>query len=69
MLQTTQGNFLILCQMVLILNINLLISKQNKTTKIDSQNVKAVGWYCYSIPVFYTNKQVYNHNINKQTNK
>ena len=37
-------------------NINLVISKQNKAPKIDLKNVKAVGWYCYSIPVFYINK-------------
>ena len=34
-LQTSHGNFLMLCQMVLIPNINFLISKQNKTPKID----------------------------------
>ena len=30
-LQTTHGDFLMLCQMVLLPNINFLISKQNKT--------------------------------------
>ena len=35
MLQNAHGNFLILCQMVLLPNINFLISKQNKTPKID----------------------------------
>ena len=33
--QTSHGNFLMLCQMVLLPNINFLISKQNKTPKID----------------------------------
>ena len=56
-LQTGHGNFLILCQMVLLPNINFLISKQNKTPKTDPKNVKAVGWYCYSIAVSFTSKQ------------
>ena len=25
--------------------------------KIDPKNVEAIGWYCYSIPVFDTDKQ------------
>ena len=39
-LQTAHGNFLILCQMVLHPNINFLISKQNKTPKIDLKMLK-----------------------------
>ena len=34
-LQTAYGNFLMLYQMVLLLNINFLISKQNKKPKIN----------------------------------
>ena len=34
-LQTAHGNFLMLCQMVLLPNINFLTSKQNKTPNID----------------------------------
>ena len=36
-LQTAHGNFLKLCQMVLLPNINFLSSKKNKTTKIDQK--------------------------------
>ena len=36
---------------------NFLIINQNKTPNIDSKNVEPVGWYCYSIPAFYTDKQ------------
>ena len=39
-LQTAHGNFLMVCQMVLLPNINFLISKQNKTPKIDPKMVK-----------------------------
>ena len=39
-LQTAHDNFLVLCQMVLLLNINFLISKQNKKPKIDPKMVK-----------------------------
>ena len=39
-LQIAHGNFLILCQMVLHPNINFLISKQNKTTKIIPKMLK-----------------------------
>ena len=39
-LQTAHGNFLILCQMVLLPNINFLISKQTKTPKIDPKMLK-----------------------------
>ena len=39
-LQTAHGDFLMLCQMVLLPNINFLISKQNKTPKIDPKMVK-----------------------------
>ena len=39
-LQTPHRNFLMLCQMVLLPNINFLISKQNKTPKIDPKVVK-----------------------------
>ena len=39
-LETTLGSFLMLCQMVLLPNINFLISKQNKTPKIDPKMVK-----------------------------
>ena len=39
-LQTAHGNFLILCQMVLHPNINFLITKQNKTPKIDPKMLK-----------------------------
>ena len=36
----THGNFLILCQRALLPNINYLISKRNKTPKIDSKMLK-----------------------------
>ena len=36
-LQTAHGNFLKLSQMVLLPNINFLISKKHKTTKIDQK--------------------------------
>ena len=39
-IQTAHGNFLILCQMILHPNINFLISKQNKTPKIDLKMLK-----------------------------
>ena len=39
-LQIAHGNFLMLCQMVLLPNINFLISKQNKTPKIDPKMLK-----------------------------
>ena len=39
-LQTAHGNFLIFCQMVLHPNINVLISKKNKTPKIDPEMLK-----------------------------
>ena len=39
-LQTERGKFLMLCQMVLLPNINFLISKQNKTPKIDPKMLK-----------------------------
>ena len=38
--QTAHRNFLMLCQMVLLSNINFLISKQNKTSKIDPKMLK-----------------------------
>ena len=38
-LQTAHGNFLKLSQMVLLPNINFLISKKNKTPKIDPKAV------------------------------
>ena len=37
--QTAHGNFLKLSQMVLLPNINFLISKKNKTPKIDPKAV------------------------------
>ena len=40
-LQTAHGNFLKLCQMVLLPNINFLISKKNKTTKIDQKRLSS----------------------------
>ena len=39
-LQTAYGNFLMLCQMVLLPNIDFLISKQKKTPKIDPKMLK-----------------------------
>ena len=39
-LQTAHGSFLMICQMVLLPNINFLISKQNKTPKIDPKMLK-----------------------------
>ena len=39
-LQTAYGNFLMLCQMVLLRNIDFLISKQKKTPKIDPKMLK-----------------------------
>ena len=41
-LQTTHRNFLLLCQIVLHPNINFLISKKNKTPKIDP---KTYTWF------------------------
>ena len=56
MFQTAHGNFLIFDQMILLSNTYFLTSKQNNTTNIDPKNVEAVGWYCYSILVFYKNR-------------
>ena len=39
-LQTAHGNFLMLCQMVLLPNIIFLISKQDKTPKVDLKLLK-----------------------------
>ena len=39
-LQSAHGNFFIFCQMVLLPNINFLISKQNKTLEIDPKMLK-----------------------------
>ena len=39
-LQTANGNFLRLCQMILHPNINFLKSEQNKTLKIDPKILK-----------------------------
>ena len=44
-MQNAHENFLTLCQMVLLPNINFLISRQNKLPKIDTKNVEAVVWY------------------------
>ena len=49
-------------------NINFLISKQNKTPKIDSKDNEA-GTYCYSISVLYTKKQSSTIKCKKQVNK
>ena len=65
-LQTAHGNFFILCQMVLLPNINFIISKQTKTLKVGPKNVEAGGWYCYSIPAFF---RAHQSNINKFVNK
>ena len=56
MFQTAHGNFLIFDQMILLSNTYFLTSKQNNTTNIDPKIVEAVGWYCYSILVFYKNR-------------
>ena len=48
-----------LCQMVLLPNINFLISKKNKTPKVDPKMVKeqaGIATFRHD-PVFYTNKQ------------
>ena len=42
-LQTAHGNILMLCQMVLLPNINFLISIQKKTPKIDPKMVKQLA--------------------------
>ena len=55
-LQTAHGNFLMLCQMVLLPNINFLISKQNKTPKIDPNWSSSLVLLLLDI-LFYTNKQ------------
>ena len=39
-LQTAHGNFLILFEMVLLPNINFLISKQNNAPKIDPKMLR-----------------------------
>ena len=39
-LQAAHENFLMLCQIVLLPNINFLISKKNKTPKIDPKMVR-----------------------------
>ena len=39
-LKTAHGNFLMLCKIVLLPNINFLISKQNKPPKIDPLKLK-----------------------------
>ena len=39
-LQTADSNFFIFCQMALLSNINFLISRQNKSTKIDPKMLK-----------------------------
>ena len=39
-LQTAHGNFLMFCELVLLPNINFLISKQNKTPKIDPKMLR-----------------------------
>ena len=45
-LQTAHGNFLKLCQMVFLPNINFLISKKIKQQKL-IKNVEAVSRYWY----------------------
>ena len=39
--------------MALLPNTKFLMNKQTKTPKMGPKNVEGVGWYCYSIPVFY----------------
>ena len=39
-LQIAHGNFLVLCQMVLLPNVDFLISKQNSTPKLDPKMLK-----------------------------
>ena len=63
-LQTARGNFLIPYQMILLPNIDFLISKQNKTPKIDPKNAEAAGWSCYSVLCFLQNRALQS-NINK----
>ena len=53
--ETANGSFLTFCQMVLLPNINFLVSKQNKTPNKLIKNVKAVCWYCYSQTCFCSN--------------
>ena len=38
--ETAHGNFLIFCELVFLPNINFLISKQDKTKKIDPNMLK-----------------------------
>ena len=76
-LQTAYGNFLMLYQMVLLLNINFLISKQNKKPKINlkcwsSSLVLLFLEILYSgIAIFYTSKQscIIKYNYCKQINE
>ena len=54
-LQTAHGSFLMLCQMVLLPNINFLISKQNKTPKIDPKMLKQqAGIVTFRHTLFFT---------------
>ena len=48
-IQTAPGNFLILCQIVSHPNINFLVSKLNKASKIDPKMLKqkaAIDMFC-----------------------
>ena len=60
-LQTAHGNFLMLCQMVLLPNINFLISKQNKTPKIDKEMVKQfVGIFTFRHSLLHKQTELWN---------
>ena len=65
-LQTAHENFLILCQIVLLLNINFLITKQNKTPKIKQWAVIAILRHVLS---FTQTNRALQLNKNKQINK
>ena len=53
-LQTAHRNFLILCDIVLHPNINFLISKQNKTPKIDPKILKKTGIATFRHTLLFT---------------
>ena len=65
-LQTAHGNFLILCQIVLLPNSNFLISKQNKTPKMKQQAGIAILRHVLS---FTKTNRALKSNPNKQINK
>ena len=60
-LQIAHGNFLMLCQMVLLPNIYSLISKQNKTPKIDPKMLKqqaGIAIFTHTLSFTQTNRDL-----------